>query len=813
MTNQGFFTDDDFGTDGGSQNFIVDPCSICGLFRNCSNPKMEPHGNFEKEIMIIGDLPTIADDQQGKNFTGEIGNILRTEALSAGLNLEVDCLLTNVLRCSSPDNIFKEEKVQFCYDKLEVLIKEKQPKLIMCFGKEAVTRIFGNVSSQLMSKLKQINNVHGYIFPSLKYNCWVSIHYSPRYIEGRPNDYLDIFKKSIVDATKYINKSLPLTLLDRLNVKYIDNPEEIAKCLQYHSESNTWVSFDFETSGLMPYASNFRIYLMSITLEINGKTSVLDLRENYYNINVALSNFALSEAPKVCHKFEVNIIYSLFGHGIKNWENDIMISQHVLDERKNNKSLEFQTFEATGEEFKQTVNKNDFLSELEYNFDAAIEYSGADAIYPLIITMNHFSKLHNNKLDYGHRFLMYGNEALAEMEHNGVKIDLKYFNEFSKEVETKATESFRLIWENRYVKEYQKYYGELKVSSPQNMGVLLFEIIGLQPNSYTDKGTAQVNDETFKKYEDEPDEDISELIKNIQIVRSLSKLDGTYLESIKKYIDDRGFLHPTFNLWIPRTYRSSCNNPNLQNVPTRDEYMRNFRKLFIPEYDGFLNTDYKGAEVTVQAILAQDKNLLQQINDNFDPHRYWASKLYEVDEDQVTKKMRSTTKNGLVFPEFYGSYYETIANDLGLDVDHVKQVEDDFYGMYYGVRQWQENQYRNYYRNGYIEISTGFKRRAPLSRNQIVNTPIQGATFHCLLDTLIRLTLVEMKNRKMKSKCRLQVHDSILIDYVDEERDEIIEIVNHVAADKSHWDWVKGATLSVEWEEGPNWLDMKEIKC
>jgi DNA polymerase-1 len=263
-----------------------------------------------------------------------------------------------------------------------------------------------------------------------------------------------------------------------------------------------------------------------------------------------------------------------------------------------------------------------------------------------------------------------------------------------------------------------------------------------------------------------------------------------------------------YNLWTTRTYRSSCDSPNLQNIPKRDEEQVEFRKIFVPRYDLLLDADHKGSEVVVQALIANDTVLLKQLKEGFDPHRFWASRMYQIAEKDVTKKQRYSAKNQFVFPLLYGSYYGSIAKTTGINEVHLKKCQEEFYSMYKGIRQYQQNMLYEYEHTGKITTPLGFERHSPLSRNQIINNAIQATSFHYLLDTLIKLVKL-LKEFKFKSLPVLQVHDSILSDMVESEKDDYVSIIEELTANKT-WDFAKQLQINVEYSYGKNWLNMKQ---
>ena len=790
--------------------FVDSPCKLCGLYKNCINPKIKPYGDGKKGIFILGEAPGKEEDKKGIPFIGGSGQLLSDTFYEFGIDMNKDCIRSNVLQCRPPENKFDEDKVSFCYDRLEKQIKEFNPKLIICFGRHAAARILPNhIVPGLSGDKGQVSLIRGDIYPSRQYNCWIAVSFHPAYIL-RDSSNENIFKQDIEKAISYVDKSLPKTLCDSGENIWLGNDKK--KCLEILEEFSTnekLTNFDYETNQLSPYTGTPIIYMVSVSQNPN-KGYVIPLHPIDKIIWKSFIKFLKSDTPKQNQnfKFEDNWTRSIFGFPVNNWVWDTMLSQHLIDERSDKKNLAFLAYKETGEEYKEIVNRSDFTSA---PLESQIKYSSLDSRFPLVITKSHIKQLRKNGQENTAYFYMDGNAALAELEYNGVKIDLEEFEKYSERITKERKTAIKVIMNSDVVRRFEKEKGkQFNVGSGPHLQYVFFKLFEVEPISETEKGQPQVNQELFYSLKNRDDE-VGEFSKAMLEYKSLEKLSGTYLESILKYVDKNGILHPTYNLWIARTFRSSCDSPNLQNIPKRDERQKEFRKIFIPRYDFLLEADYKAMEVVVQAVMANDKVLLDQLYNNYDLHRYWASQIYQKPESEITKEERYHAKNGFVFPLLYGSYWKSIAANLSMKESHIQKVEEKFYKMYKGIASWQDEQERFCEKKGYVETPLGFRRHAPLSRNQIVNTPIQATAFHCLLDSLIR-AVPAFKRSQLQSLLVLQIHDSLTIDCLEEEKQKVMDIIEEVSCKKPDWKWAKGAPFKIEWEWGLNWLELEEVK-
>lgn len=711
--------------------------------------------------------------------------------------------------CFVDGNTFLPEKSEFCYDRLEEQIKKAKPKLIFCFGQVAAKRILENKIVPGLSK-DAFGLVQGDVYVSRKYNCWISLNYHPAHIL-RNDELLEVFYISVEKGLNHLNKELPKLMVSSGKNTYCSTEKEAIRIFDIFSKSKLPVSIDYEANQLNPFIGNPELLMISLSI-FEQEGFVVPLKPKKEKVWDALSLFLKSNAPKTAQnaKFEDMWTRVMFGHPINNLEWDTILSAHIVDERRGKKSLAYLVFAETGEVYKDMIDVEDMRNEIRTNIRGVITYSSLDARFPVLIRKSHESIIKREGLEFPMQFLMEGNRTLADMEENGVKIDLLCYEDFKKQSQGKFENAEGLLLQDTFVKEYEKkYHRRMDWNSNPELGKLFFKVMGLKPLSWTAiKKDPQVTQELYDYYKS--DEKFGQFFTSFLEYKRYQKLIGTSIEAIKKYVDKDGFIHPTYNLWIPTTFRSSCKNPNLQNVPTRDEEMKEIRKVFVPRFDYLLELDFKGADICAIAMESGDRVLTKQIKEDMDMHRYWASRLYQIEEDKISKTQRFDTKGGFVFAEFYGSYYKNIAINMGLSERHVRKVENEFWDKYWEAKKWIDDEQRKYQENGYVTNALGFRRRAPLSRNQIIPSIIQGDMFlGFLLDTMIRARKM-FKKYKIKSLPIMQVHDSLTLDIKEKELNDVIDIVEECALNKT-WDWCKNVKLKVDWTLGANWLEMEKL--
>jgi len=434
-----------------------------------------------------------------------------------------------------------------------------------------------------------------------------------------------------------------------------------------------------------------------------------------------------------------------------------------------------------------------------------------------------------------------GTLALADIEANGIRID----KEYCKKQEIKLTKRIRkkriIIEESEEVKKWKSIYkNKFNMDSNHQLGEVLFNYMGYKAPKLTPTGKSSVDQEALGML------DIP-MVKDLLELRKLNKAKNTYLDGIVRFECD-GYIRPSFNLHTVKTYRSSSDKPNFQNIPVRDPKIKKLiRTIFIPrEGHQLMEVDYDGAEIRVSACYHQDPTMISYIQDSTkDLHRDMAMECYILNKNQITKEIRYCGKNMFVFPEFYGDYYISCAEHLwkatkelklitkqGTPLkqhlkeqgmvsykkfeNHIKRIERNFWYKRFPVyTAWKDEFYNQYLEQGYLDTLTGFRCSGLMKRNDVINYPVQGSAFHCLLWSLIQINKW-LKEEKLNTRIIGQIHDSIVFDLDPEERDIVIPKVKQIMCKdiRKEWDWII-VPLEVEIEIAPinkSWYEKEEIK-
>lgn len=482
---------------------------------------------------------------------------------------------------------------------------------------------------------------------------------------------------------------------------------------------------------------------------------------------------------------------------------DTMIATWLLNPDRNGKnsySLEWlsETFlHLKGIEFSSIVKKGQTFADVP--LDQAVPYASEDADFTLQLwefLSERFKDERRQKLFELEMRLL---PILANMELAGIHLDSKALHEYNAEL-TNGIENI----ENEIYKEVGHPFN---IASPKQLQTVLFEERKLKPEKKTKTGYSTDTSvlEELAHYDSVP--------KMILEFRELSKLQSTYVETLPEMTDKNGRIHTDFVQTGTATGRLSCRDPNLQNIPVRNEAGRRIRSSFTaPEGKVLISADYAQIELVVLAHLSGDKNMRQAFIEGTDIHKATAALIFGVKPEEVTAEMRRTAKT-INFGVIYGMSAFRLANDLGISRTQAAQFISSYDQLYAGITNFKAQTILNAETNGYVETILG--RRRPImninSRNKVekagaermaINTPVQGSAADIVKKAMIEVdsALKEMNNG---AKLLLQVHDELILECPDEQK--TIEETIALVKDKMENAVKLNVPLRVSIEYGKNW--------
>jgi DNA polymerase-1 len=434
------------------------------------------------------------------------------------------------------------------------------------------------------------------------------------------------------------------------------------------------------------------------------------------------------------------------------------------------------------------------------------EYAAEDADITLQLKHTFLPMLFSKKVD--RVFTEVENplvRVLTDMEFEGVKVDVAFLNDYSKELEKEAKHCEESV--------YQQAGVRFNLASPKQLGEVLFEKLKIDPKAKKTKtGQFATGEDVLQKLATN-----NPIVADILGFRELTKLKSTYVDALPEMINSKtGRVHTSYAQAVAVTGRLSSNHPNLQNIPIRSSRGREIRKAFIPREEGriLISADYSQIELRIVAAISGDSNMCEAFKNGKDIHTATAAKVFGVAEDAVTKEMRYKAKS-VNFGIIYGQGAFGLAENLGISRTEAKEIIDNYKKEFSGITQYMEDTIQFAQKNGYVETLMGRKRwlkdinssnftvRGFAERNAI-NSPIQGTAADMIKLAMISIHQ-EMKEKKMASKMILQVHDELVFDALPEEL-SLLEplILNNM---KRALPLPNQVPLEAELGTGKNWLE------
>ena len=613
--------------------------------------------------------------------------------------------------------------------------------------------------------------------------------------ELRFNRYIDRF--GLRNEIGENNKKLEEKHFEIVEETQIPKVEKLYYYLQTEECNNPEFIIKRKITGISIYLDNKLYYI------VENKDFEQQLKELFENEKIEKYGYDLAQDY---------ILLKQIGITIKNISYDAKIAAYILNptskytldviardylEIDNGEYLQSQG--ATKEEEQTSLFE---MQEPKKDNTAKIENSlYAEEIYKLSeITMKKLEEI--DAVELFKNIDMPTVEVLAEMQWNGMYVDLQELEDYGKQLKEKLEILTQEI--------YELSGEEFNINSTKQLGEILFEKLKLPVVKKTKSGYSTDVDVLEKLRDEHP------VIEKILDYRQLMKLNSTYVEGMKPYINPKTKrIHSFFHQTITATGRISSTEPNLQNIPTRFELGKQLRKVFKPA-DGYLyiDADYSQIELRVLAHVSNDEHMVQAFINGEDIHKQAASKVFNTPIEEVTKEQRSNAK-AVNFGIVYGISDFGLGEQLHISRKKAKQYIEQYLEQYSGIKQFMDDVVESAKEKGYVE--TQFKRRRYIpelkSSNYMVrqfgqraamNTPIQGTAADIMKIAMINV-LRELKTRNMKSKIVLQVHDEMMIEAELDEVDEVKDLIKQCMENACKLN----VPLIAEVSEATNWYDCK----
>ena len=392
-------------------------------------------------------------------------------------------------------------------------------------------------------------------------------------------------------------------------------------------------------------------------------------------------------------------------------------------------------------------------------------------------------------------------KVLGDMEYNGVLIDQNELNKLGEEFKIKI----ELLEQSIYNDAGEKF----NISSPKQLGEILFDKLQLPHGKKNKSGYSTSIDVLNKLLGKHP------IIEKIIEYRTINKLYTTYVEGLKNAICSDGKIHTIYTQTLTRTGRLSSIEPNLQNIPIRNEYGALIRKAFIPSENGIIMSgDYSQIELRILSHMANIDSLKKAFYDNIDIHTKTASDIFKIPTDLVDKKMRRIAK-AVNFGIIYGISSFGLSENLHIRPKEAKEFIDSYLQTYPGVKQYMDDTIKKAYEDGYVRTLFNRKRTIGELQNKnymirqsgeriALNTPIQGTSADIIKKAMIEIAK-KLEQEKMQTKMIIQVHDELVFDVPNNEKEKIEKIIKDIMENVCEL----SVPLNVEIAYGKNWREAK----
>lgn len=846
----GFFFADSGPVKGSGRTVNIDTlhrleCKACPLNRaDVLSPKMEPSGAKNPFAYMLGEAPGEREDEEDEQFIGKSGKILRNVIPK---KWRKKIRYNNCIRTHPPKNRDPTwQEIECCRPSIVRDIEATKPKAIFAIGKFAL-----NWALNLQGDPGKITVWRGRRIPVKigEHSCWLyPLMHPAAFMRKRKYTRTNRLIKS--DDEKFFEVDLARALVE---LEYLDPPEivnpkeamrnirtvtgkggkaDLAKIKRWLDEMATagLVAIDIETASaerarnrkVRPYGKNARI--LSVAVSDGSKTYAFPIHhpgagwvgDQKYLVEDLVEDFLLN-APctKVAHKLDFELEWFAYFYSYKilsaqPW-GDTMAQAFVLDGRAGALNLDALCRIHFGFPIKSFSNLD--ISNLDKEPLAdVLDYNGLDAKATAWLFFSQQTLIADQRLEkvYQDQVRRIPTSVLTQLI--GLDVDQKEVRRQQEKFQFILDEIMEEIKGDDALIRFKEKIGHRFNPSSTKDVVTMFGSV-LQYDEVRDRNSADKH--ILAKLDDR-------LAHLIMEHREGEKMKSTYIDGLsedggKSLWRDKK-LHPTYKTCFVATRRTSSEDPSAQTFPKKKN--REVRgQIHASKGHKFVSFDYGAAEFRVIGMASKDKSLVDAIWDRYDVHMEWAEKLVHaypariggkkfIKDKDVMKEFREEAKNKFVFPTCYGAVVPSIAEDLEIPENYVGPVWDEFWDTFPGVLKWQEDTFSFYEDCGYVELLTGFRRYGPLSRNQTINTPIQGTQSEIVVEAWNNLSDVAQKGQLQYQAC-LNIHDDLSFVLPDKTLDDDIEFIIKEMLDIKYS--FINVPLLVEVAVGSNWFDLKPI--
>lgn len=811
-------------------------------------PKMRPSGPRDALVYLLGAAPSTEDDAEDLHWSDRAGAAIYKMFGRAWMEDYVRSNYTT--QCAGAEA--QEVASACCRQRIIADIEAVKPRIVVGIGDQVLRWAVPELRGSAASALNQRGARFAVRFGT--HECWFIPILYPNYVfkqSRRKSEYETVLSLDIEAIKRFAKDPAPVRVaqapydggVELITGREPGDMQRLERALDALAQERT-SGVDIETSALRVRRKRDPLLLCAAVGTFRRTVAFsLDHPEGWggtAQIKIAhrlFRDYLLASGRKAAHNLAMELEWFGYFYGEELlrrtlWD-DTMAMAHTLDERKGVKGLEVQVLRAFGFNLKAQANIDLSRSKwwLEYSLERVLRYNGCDAkwtdalrdaLEPEIDAVPAYRSEYERKIRTA--------PTLVIMESLGVPADVRYAEEMLDDLDREAARVETALRKTREVQAYERKFGTFQPTNPQDVLVLLRDICERPEVKVTDRDGNVTGESTGE-----------ELLLSIPPAevpsapliidhRGILKVRSTYIEPImrREIIDPDGMLRTKYSQMVAETGRFASEDPNLQNWPTRKPAQKRARGVIsgINEIVKLimLACDYGQIEFRVVGMVTQDPRLVEYCWTGYDVHLFWAerfvkaypkikdliSREFEVDWDEKgIKTLRQEAKNKWVFPQLFGSSVRACAEQLGIPVEIMQDLSEEFWDDFAVARKWQQEVVRFYERYGYVETLDGRRRRGAMTLNQIINHPIQGTAFSIVCAAQNALSERAQIEERWDRHPRFNGHDDISFFMEEHLVEENVQVIAYEMC-KPRFSWVN-VPLVVEVSKGERWSEKKEI--
>lgn len=831
-------------------------CESCKLYEGRNSRNVQPYGQNQLEIALVGEAPGGEEDAGGIPFIGQAGGVLRTAVEAAGQDLDRDFTRFNVCGCRPPvftqDGRTIQEKptlaqLTACRPGYLANLQAHQPRVIVLLGGSAIKGNFvGRWGKGQLGSTDAVSAWCGFEVPDLQQANWVVAAPHPAAVlhdleRGRPyteSGYWWPLVNAIRQALRL--RTTPLPHPPELKVNIVDNILQIDEMVDHFLTTAQALVIDYECKDAKYWErgpdhvlsvsftnpDTLETWVLPISAHRMGKPYWSQNQRDCYVIP-AIGKLTASDLLKIAHNVKFEILITRCALNLP-WEHPWTCTsarQHLIHE-KSPANLAFQAFVTNGALWKHQANSyiNGKMDRMP--FDDLVAYNGQDTFEEARLfrwqEVNRF-----DGMDGAEEIQIDLIDRLCNIEPRGIRINTSLLTTEKAKVESEIGKHQTKFMETDAVKAVEQEVGKFNIRSPIHMKKLIYD---------KDKLAQPVFKTTVKTQQPSTDKEVIQVLAatgvegmaNLQRARELASYLSNSFGTIANHLWSDGYVRPSLRTDNAETYRISAEKPNIQNQRLRVEIGQDFRRVFVPDPGHlWLKLDLSQIEFRVAALLAQDQKALAAIRNHYDVHGDFVWPLFcgrikvpgyewvpQTQPDRSWsrykewKKLRQRAKNEFVFATLFGSFWKNIARTMALPEENLEYANQLFvHEILPGIAAWQQTLWRVMCMDGYIENPFALRSRAPKSYTQTVNFPVQSTALGFLVNPFIEIGQIAEKE-KWESRILTQVHDEIDFSVAPSELEHVFYTATK-AMTRCRWSWAESVPVEAEASIGPNWFDQE----